>query len=234
MVSKVLIDQGNSINTMYWKTVQRLEVSSDTIHPYAGPLLGLAGERVETRGHMDLMTTFGQGKLSRSFTIRYLLVDANTSYFALISRKTLNELRAIVSMPHLKMKFPTLTEEIVTVKTDQKQARQCYVESLKVVPYPPTREPAKPYPIVVEGTQVMSMDERSPIRALTVYQASLDNEFDINSCDDTDKLGQCVQLSKDLTNEFNRNTDLFAWQPSDMSRIICHKLGIYPQAKPIS
>ncbi|KAG4967799.1 hypothetical protein JHK82_033517 [Glycine max] len=35
MVSKVLIDQGNSINTMYWKTVQRLEVSSDTIHPYA-------------------------------------------------------------------------------------------------------------------------------------------------------------------------------------------------------
>ncbi|KAG4985913.1 hypothetical protein JHK86_033604 [Glycine max] len=36
MVSKVLIDQGNSINTMYWKTVQRLEVSSDTIHPYAG------------------------------------------------------------------------------------------------------------------------------------------------------------------------------------------------------
>ena len=36
----------------------------------------------------------------------------------------------------------------------------------------------------------------------------------------------------------HRNTDLFAWQPSDMSRIhpgiICHKLAIYPQAKPIS
>ena len=50
------------------------------IHPYAGPLLGLAGERVETRGHMDLMTTFGQGKLSRSFTIRYLLVDAKPNH----------------------------------------------------------------------------------------------------------------------------------------------------------
>ena len=67
------------------------------------------------------MTTFDQGKFSRSF--RYLLVDADTSYFALINRKTLDKLEAIVSTPHLKMKFPTLTREIVTVKANQKQAR---------------------------------------------------------------------------------------------------------------
>ena len=57
---------------------------------------------------MDLKTIFGQGKLPKSFTIIYLLVDAATSYFALIGRKTLNKLRAIVSTPHLTMKFPTL------------------------------------------------------------------------------------------------------------------------------
>ena len=78
--------------------------------------------RVEARGYVDLMTTFDQDKLSRSFTIRYLLVDADTSYFSLISRKTFNELGAIVSTPHLKMKFPILTGEIVTIKADQKQA----------------------------------------------------------------------------------------------------------------
>ena len=42
----------------------------------------------------------------------YLIVDANTSYFALIDRKTLNELGVIVSIPHLKMKFPTSTGQI--------------------------------------------------------------------------------------------------------------------------
>jgi len=72
------------------------------------------------------MTTFGQGQLLKSLTIRYLLVDANTSYFALIGRKTLNKLGVIVSMWHLKMKFHTLTGEIVTIKEDQKEAQKCY------------------------------------------------------------------------------------------------------------
>ena len=69
-----------------------------------------------------MMITFGQGKLSKSFTTRYLLVDANTSYFALIGRKTLNELGAIISTSHLTMKFLTITGEIVTVKANQKKA----------------------------------------------------------------------------------------------------------------
>jgi len=85
------------------------------------------------------MTTFDQGQLSRSFTIRYLLVDIDTSYFGLIGMKTLKELGVIVSTPHMKMKFPTLTGEVMTIKADQKQARKCYAESLKVALYPSTR-----------------------------------------------------------------------------------------------
>ena len=72
------------------------------IQPHYGLLLGFAGEIVKTRGYVDLMKTFGQGMLSRSFTIRYLIIDAYTSYFVLVDRKTLNELEA--SIPHLKMK----------------------------------------------------------------------------------------------------------------------------------
>ncbi|KAG4906725.1 hypothetical protein JHK82_055371 [Glycine max] len=68
MVSKVLIDQGSSTNILYWKTFQRLEVSSNTVQPYSRPLLGFARERVETRVYVNLMTTFDQGQLSKSFT----------------------------------------------------------------------------------------------------------------------------------------------------------------------
>ena len=102
----------------------RFPLTLSSVHRHASPLLGFAGKKVETRGYMDFMTTFGQGKLSRSFTIRYLLVDADTSHFVLIGIKTLNELGAIVSTPHLKMKFPALKVKIVTIMADQKQARQ--------------------------------------------------------------------------------------------------------------
>ena len=37
-----------------------------------------------------------------------------------------------------------------------------------------------PKPTTAKGTQVMIVDEGSQIRALIVYQASLDGEFDID------------------------------------------------------
>ena len=90
MVSKVLIDQGSSTYILYWKTFQRLKISPATIQPHYGLLLGFTGEKVETRGYVDLMTTVGQGKLSQSFTIRYLILDTDTSCFALIGKKTIH------------------------------------------------------------------------------------------------------------------------------------------------
>ncbi|KAG5098042.1 hypothetical protein JHK82_047896 [Glycine max] len=188
MVSKVLFDQGSSIDILYWKTFQRLEISSTMIKPYYKPLLGFVGERVQTRGYVDLMTTFGQGKFSWSFTVRYLIVYANTSYFSLIGRKTLNELGAIVSTSHLKMKFPTLTEEIVIIKVDYKQARQCYVENLKVALYPPIRELRKPHsPFGGSSSQVMSIIKEFPIRTLVIYEITKGNPgdtFDVDPQDD--------------------------------------------------
>ena len=82
------------------KDISKAQSLTDTIQPHYGPLLGFVRERVETRFYVDLMTTFGHGKLSQRFTVRYLIVEADTSYFALIGRKTLNELGAIVSTPH--------------------------------------------------------------------------------------------------------------------------------------
>ncbi|RDX87563.1 hypothetical protein CR513_30948, partial [Mucuna pruriens] len=35
-------------------------------------------------------------------------------------------------LPHLVMKFPSSNGRIVTIKTDQKMARQCYMDNLRV------------------------------------------------------------------------------------------------------
>ena len=78
--------------------------------------------------------------------------------------------------------------EIITIKEDQKQARQCYVESLKVTPYPLIQDPNKPYLTSGGSSQVMSVDDGSPIRTPKIYKASMgdqDNIFDVDLRDDT-------------------------------------------------
>ena len=83
--------------------------------PFREQIIGFSGERVDTKGYIDLVTTFGRGKASKKIKIRSLVVDARTSYNALLGRSSLNKLRAIVSTSHLAMKFPTEKGEIATI-----------------------------------------------------------------------------------------------------------------------
>jgi hypothetical protein len=65
--------------------------------------------------------------------VKFLLVDQPSAYNAIIGRASLNELKAVTSTPHLKMKF--LTEEGVgEVKGDQWVTWQCYNTTLKDLP----------------------------------------------------------------------------------------------------
>jgi hypothetical protein len=48
---------------------------------------------------------------------KFLLVDHPSAYNAILGRMALNELKAITSTPHLKMKFPT-EEGVGEVKGD--------------------------------------------------------------------------------------------------------------------
>jgi len=56
----------------------------------------------------------------KTMHIRYLVVDVNTSHNILLGRPFLNHLGAIVSTPHLIMKFPSPSDDIITVPEDQK------------------------------------------------------------------------------------------------------------------
>ncbi|XP_017423577.1 uncharacterized protein LOC108332784 [Vigna angularis] len=98
-MSKVLVDQGSSVNILYWKTFQQMDISEDLIVPYNKQIVGFAGETVDTRGYVDLRTRLGIGRSSEEKRVRYLLVEANTSYNVLLGRPCLNAFGAIVSTP---------------------------------------------------------------------------------------------------------------------------------------
>jgi len=130
-VKKVLVDQGSSVDILYWATYQKLQLPNTAMVPYDKPIYGFSGEQVSTRGYIDLHTVFRDGTQTKTIPIRFLIIDAPTSYNILLGRPSLNTLGAVISTPHLAMKFPAPSGDILTIHYDQRLARECYMTSLR-------------------------------------------------------------------------------------------------------
>jgi len=99
--------------------------------------------------------TFGLDKASKNLKIRYLVIDANTSYNILLGRSFLNKLGAIVSTSHLAMKFLSLSGDFLTIHVDQKIAMECYAECLRVEP--------------VEANGVQALKNPNPLKDVEAF-----------------------------------------------------------------
>jgi len=128
------VDQGSSIDILYWKTFKAMRIPEAEMVPYDDHVVRFLGERVGTKGYIELYTTFGQEKNNKTIRIRYLVIDANTSYNILLGQPSINRLMEIVSTPHLAMKFPSSVRDILTIRVDKKEAQECYAESLQMEP----------------------------------------------------------------------------------------------------
>jgi len=130
-VHRVLVDQGSSANVILLTTFNQLQLSMDLLRPYTRCLYGFARDQVEVRGHLELWTTFTDGTTSRTTNIKYLVVNAPSAYNILLGRPTLNRMGAVASTRHMKMKLPSLEGAVITIKSDEKEAKRCYENSLK-------------------------------------------------------------------------------------------------------
>jgi len=116
---------------MFWSTFNKQKLSLDQLRHYIGCLYGLIGDQVEVRGHLQLRTTFTDGVASRTENIRYLMVNTPSAYNILLGRPALNRLMMVGSTRHMKMKLLDLSGKVITIKSDQQEAKRCYENSLK-------------------------------------------------------------------------------------------------------
>ena len=130
-VKKVLIDQGNSIDILYWTTYQKLQLATTAMVPYDEPIYDLSREKVFTHRYIDLHTVFSDGTQTKTILICFLVVDAPTSYNVLLGQPSLKTLGIVVSTPHLAMKFPSPSGDILTIHGDQRLACEFYMASLR-------------------------------------------------------------------------------------------------------
>ena len=106
-------------------------MSTNLLRPYTGCLDGFVGDQVEVHGHLELRTTFTDGTTSCTTNIRYLVVKAPSAYNILLGRPALNRIGAVASTRHIKMKLPSLEGVMITINSDQKEAKKCYENNLK-------------------------------------------------------------------------------------------------------
>ncbi|XP_014524451.1 uncharacterized protein LOC106780663 [Vigna radiata var. radiata] len=233
-VGKVLIDQGSSANILYWKTFEQMDIPEGAIQPFHEQIVGFAGERVDTRGYVELKVSLGLEKDAKELQVRFLLVEADTSYNALLGRPCLNAFGAIVSTPHLVLKYPDDRGKVCTVRANQKMARECYAAGLKVRQRLHTKSEDRSVIVVADLDPRLNTDDRlEPIGE--TQPISLGNEPDRHT-----SIGK--SLSEDQAKAVGRilfeNKDLFAWVPSDMPGIhpdiISHKLSIFRDARPVA
>lgn len=94
------------------------------------PLYGFTGNEVKVIGTIDLPVIFGKQPQQVTKEVKFHVISAASSYNAILGRTTISALKAITSIPHLKMKFPT-DFGVGEVIGDQVVARQFYLTTVK-------------------------------------------------------------------------------------------------------
>ena len=201
---------------------------------------------------MELRTTFTNGEASRTESIHYLVVNANSAYNILLGRPALNRLNAVSSTRHMKMKLPDLSGKVIVIKSDQEEARKCYENSLKtkrtvfmVFERPPSEDttmteatPEEDIPMAEGPKDMAPVEEATPLQGNDGEpQGANMVERDIGG--KTFKLGRLLghEEQEAVAGVISRHLNAFAWSASDMPGIdpdfLCHHLSMDTTVRPV-
>ncbi|KAJ3696801.1 hypothetical protein LUZ61_000506 [Rhynchospora tenuis] len=128
-VGRILVDTGSSADVIYYETLKKLHLQDQPLKPMATPLTGFTGDQLMHMGIIDLPVTFGEPPRDVVSRVSFVVVDTPSPYNIILGRKALNDIGAIASTPHLKVKFPTRSG-VGTLRGEQQVARVCYQASI--------------------------------------------------------------------------------------------------------
>ncbi|XP_077251943.1 uncharacterized protein LOC143891195 [Tasmannia lanceolata] len=129
-MGRILVDTGSSVNVLHQNAFAEMGISNNRLEPVNWSIFGFSGGEVMVRGKIKLPVTFSTHPNQRTIMQTFVIVHVPSSYNGIIGRPALNELGAVVSTAHLKIKFPTKFG-VGEVIGDQEKARECYAALLK-------------------------------------------------------------------------------------------------------
>ena len=104
---RMLVDNGSSADILYYPAFQQMKLGRDQLRPVNSPLVGFGGMKVQPAGAISLPVVVRAYPQQITKNVNFLVVDCSSSNNAIIGRSTLNSWKAVTSIYHLSVKFPT-------------------------------------------------------------------------------------------------------------------------------
>ena len=129
-IHRVLIGNGSSANIIFASAFEKMSSGREKVQPVNACLRGFSGERVLPLGSVQLVLTLGDPPCQATKMVRFLIINAPSTYNMLLGRPSLNAIRVVPSAYHMVIKFPT-ANGVGMVLGNQRIARECYSASMK-------------------------------------------------------------------------------------------------------
>ncbi|GKV17685.1 hypothetical protein SLEP1_g28154 [Rubroshorea leprosula] len=242
-INKVFIDTGSSPNILYWSCFQKMQLNPNSLQKHEGPIYGFDNQPVPVEGVITLPIYMGSEPRFRMASVSFLVVKMESTFNAILGRATLCELKAVISQPHLCMKFPTL-QGVGVLKGNQKMARACYQDTFKKVELAAAPVGSEIHRLTQLGQQTMSISDiehrpegveqkAEPVEPVEIVPLNPD------VMERTVKIGTRLieKEQAELLKFLRANQDVFAWttdeMPSIPAELTVHKLSTDPTKRPM-
>ncbi|KAL0320133.1 UNVERIFIED_CONTAM: hypothetical protein Sradi_5274800 [Sesamum radiatum] len=106
-VGRIFIDLGSSTDILFGEAYDQMQLGDVSLEKVNTSLYGFAGEVVHPRGMISLPLTMGAGTTRKTCMLKFLGVDVPSAYNVILGRPTLTVFQAVISIYHMKIKFPT-------------------------------------------------------------------------------------------------------------------------------
>ena len=128
-VKRVMVDQGSAAEIMYPDLYKGLGLKSEDLRSYSSPLVSFEGKMVVPKGQIRLPVQTKTDVVE----VDFIVVEAFSSYTAIMGRPWLHSLGAISSILHQKVKYYS-GGQVLEIVGSQSMARQCLIAAIQHKP----------------------------------------------------------------------------------------------------